>query len=306
VKAVVFGVREFGCVGLEELLGLEVKVPLVVTGPRDPSDPPGYRSLADAAREAGIAVTTPVDAGGRALLDWVRGVRPDVMFSFHYRHAIPRTVRRVAGLGAYNLHLSLLPRWRGRWPIPFVILAGERESGITLHEMVEEFDAGDVVGQVAFPVAPRETATDLYDKSLGAVRLLLRRAVPLILERRAPRSPQDPAGATVCPALEPRRHVDRSASVDRFDRTVRAFAPPYPGALVPLGGEFATVWEGKPGEGPGGIPLQLADGVYRVLRLSFGDAADLEWGEFLRRFPDAPELLGRPRPPGRRARDEEE
>ncbi len=122
MRAVVFGVREFGCVGLEELLGLEVEVPLVVTYPRDPGAPPGYRSLVETAREARIPVATPADATGRALLDWIRGVRPDVIFSFHYRHDIPRTVRRTARLGAFNLHLSLLPRWRGRWPIPFIVL----------------------------------------------------------------------------------------------------------------------------------------------------------------------------------------
>lgn len=306
MKAVVFGVGEFACVGLEELLALEVKVPLVVTVPRDRAVAPGYRCLSEVARERDIALAEPPDATGRALLDWIRGVKPDLIFSFHYAHAIPRTVRRVARLGAYNLHLSLLPRWRGRWPIPFIVLAGEREGGVTLHEMVDAFDAGDVVAQVTFPVAPRETATTLYEKCLAASRLLLRRAVPPLLQQRLPRSRQEPSEATVCPALEPRRLVDATASVDRFDRTVRAFSLPFPGARVPFGGEFVLVWEGEPGEGAGGIPLHLADGVYRILRLSFENEPEMDWSEFLRRYPDAPEVLGRPRPPVPAARHEEE
>jgi len=295
MKAVVFGFREFACVGLEELLGMEVEVPLVVTYPRGPGDAPGYRCLAEVARLRGIPVATPPDASGRALLDMVRGLRPDCLFSFHYAHAIPRSLRGVARRGAFNLHLSLLPRWRGRDPIPHVILAGDQEAGLTLHEMVEEFDSGDVVGQVRFPVAPRETATTLYEKSLAASRVLLRRTVPLIQQDRTPLAPQDAVKATVVPASEPRRRLDRRASVDRFDRTVRAFARPFGGAKVPCGGETVLVFAGEPGEGEAGIPVPLADGVYRVLRLCYQGEAEQGWEEFLRRYPGTPGILGVPR-----------
>jgi len=295
MKAVVFGTREFACVGLEELLGMDVEVPLVVTYPRDPSDPPGYRCLAEVARLRGIPVTTPPDASGRPLLDWIRGLKPDCLFSFHYGHAIPRSLRGVARKGAFNLHLSLLPRWRGRDPIPHVLLAGEPETGLTLHEMVDEFDAGDVVGQVRFPVAPRETATTLYGKSLAASRVLLRKVVPLIQQDRTPLAPQDAVKATVVPASGPRRRLDRRASVERFDRTVRAFARPFAGALVPCGGETVVVLAGEPGEEGPGIPIPLADGVYRILRLCYEGEPEAGWEEFLRRFPASPDLLGVPR-----------
>jgi methionyl-tRNA formyltransferase len=292
VKAVVFGWREFACVGLEELLAMEVEVPLVVTYPRGPGDAPGHRCLAEVARARSIPVATPPDASGRELLDWVRVVKPDGLFSFHYAHAVPRPLRAVARRGAFNLHLSLLPRWRGRDPIPHVILSGDPETGVTLHEMAEAFDAGDVVGQVRFPVAARETATTLYGKSLAASRVLLRKVVPLILQDRVPLAPQDPTRATVVPASEPRRRLDRSASVDRFDRTVRAFATPFGGARIPCGGETVVVLAGEPGEEGPGIPVPLADGVYRILRLCFQGEPEAGWEEFLRRNPAAPDLLG--------------
>jgi len=295
MKAVVFGVREFACVGLEELLALEVEVPLVVTYPRGAADAPGYRVLAEVARTRGIPVTTPPDASGRPLLDWVRGLKPDCLFSFHYAHAIPRSLRAVARKGAFNLHLSLLPRWRGRDPIPHVILAGDPEAGLTLHEMAEEFDRGDVVGQVRFPVAPRETATTLYEKSLAASRALLRKTVPLIQQDRTPLAPQDEVRATVVPAAEPRRRLDRTASVDRFDRTVRAFARPFGGAKIPCGGETVLVLAGEPDEGEAGIPIPLADGMYRILRLCYEGEPEADWREFLRKFPAATDLLGVPR-----------
>jgi UDP-4-amino-4-deoxy-L-arabinose formyltransferase/UDP-glucuronic acid dehydrogenase (UDP-4-keto-hexauronic acid decarboxylating) len=304
MKAIVFGAREFACVGLEELLGMEVQVPLVVTYPRDPA--PGFRFLADVAKDLRIPVTTPADASGRPLLDWIRGLKPDCIFSFHYAHAIPRGVRSVARRGSFNLHLSLLPRWRGKAPIPFILLAGEAETGVTLHEMVDEFDAGDVAGQVRFPVAARETATTLYSKSLAATRVLMRKVVPLLLQDRVSLAPQDPTKATVTPALEPRRLVDRSASVDRFDRTVRAFANPFGGARTPCGDQWVRVWEGEPGEGASGIPIPLADGVYRILRLSHEGKPEADWREFVRRHPAAPDLIGVPRRGHRGPRAEEE
>ena len=297
MKAVVFGAREFGCTGLEELLALEVRVLLVVTYPREPGFPAGLRGMPEVARGNGIPVATPPDASGRPLLDWVRALRPDLIFSFHYDHFIPRTIRSAAPLGAFNLHESLLPRGRGPHPIPFAILEGEEESGVTLHEMTEEFDSGDIVGQVAYPVGPRETATGLHAKALAGARLLLRRTVPLLADGHCPREPQDRDEATLTPAAEPRRWVDRSASVERFDRTVRAFARPYAGARTPCGGETVIVLAGEPGEGAGGIPLALADGTYRVTRLAFEGEPAMDAGAFLDRYPGAEEALAIPLPP---------
>ena len=296
MKAVVFGNREFGCVCLEEVLALGVEVPLVVTYPPDPNEAPGFRCLAEVAGRAGLAVTTPPDARGKDLGDRVRALSPDILFSFYYGHRVPGPLLLVPPLGAWNLHGSLLPRWRGRAPLPFVILEGDGESGVTLHAMVEEFDAGDVVGRERFAVAPRETATTLYRKSLEAARTLLRRTVPPLLAGRAARAPMDLSRSTATPPLLPLREVDGTATVDRFDRTVRAFSRPYPGARVPFGGGFAVVWAGDPGRGGDGIPLALADGVYRILRLAEEGGPEEEAASFLARHPDAPRLLGRRSP----------
>jgi len=301
VKAVVFGNREMGCACLEELLAHEVEVPLVVTYPRDPREAPGFRCLAEFAASHGIAVTTPEDAQGRELLDWARGLQPDAVFSFYYGHRIPKTVRRVARLGALNLHGALLPRWRGRAPLPWVILEGETESGVTLHDMVDAMDAGDIVAQVRFPVAPRETATSLYAKSVAASRVLLRRVLPLLAQGRAPHARQDESKATVTPPLASRRDVDRTASVERFDRTVRAFARPYPGARTTLGTERVLVWAGEPDPaGSAGLVLPLADGTFRVDRIGFEDGPEVDAAEFVRQHPEAPDLVGLPRRPGER------
>lgn len=292
MRAVVFGNRELGCACLEELLDLEVQVPLVVTYPPDPSEAPGFRSLAEVAAARGLTVTTPPDASGRPLLDWVRAIRPDVIFSFYYGHRIGRSLRRVPPMGALNLHGALLPRWRGRAPLPWVILEGDATCGVTLHEMVDEMDAGDIVAQVSFPVAERETSTSLYAKKVAAARVLLRQAVPLIAQGRAPRVPQDHSLATIAPPLMARRALDRTASLQRFDRTVRAFARPYPGALVPMGPRRVVIWAGEPGEDGPGIPVPVADGVFRATRLSLEGGPETDAATFLTQFPEAADLLG--------------
>lgn len=296
MRAVVFGNRELGCACLEEVLGLGVEVPLVVTYPRDPGEAPGFRCLAETAAARGLPVATPPDASGKGLLAKVRALAPDAIFSFYYGHRIGKGLRGVPRLGAFNLHGSLLPRWRGRAPLPFVLLRGERESGVTLHVMVREMDAGDVVGQQRFAVGPRDTATALYAGTVAAARVLLRRTVPLVAGGRAPRTPQDHTLATFTPPLMPERDVDRSAGVERFDRVVRAFSRPYPGARTPFGAGGAVLWAGEPGERPGGIVLPLADGPYTVLRLALEGGPECDAAEFLRRHPGAGEDLGRPAP----------
>lgn len=297
MRAVVFGNRELGCACLEELLALGVEVPLVVTYPRDPGEAPGFRCLAETAAARGLAVATPPDASGKELPGRLRDLAPGAIFSFYYGHRIGRAIRAVPPLGAFNLHGSLLPRWRGRAPLPWVILEGEEEAGVTLHEMVHEMDAGDVLGQERFQVAPRETATTLYAKTAAAARALLRRIVPLVASGRAPRAKQDHARATFAPPLMPQREVDRSLPVARFDRVVRAFSRPYPGARAPLGTGGAVIWAGEPGARTGGIVLPLADGPYAVLRLAPEGGEETDAAEFLRRHPSAREDLGVPRDP---------
>jgi methionyl-tRNA formyltransferase len=178
--------------------------------------------------------------------------------------------------------------------MPFVILEGDRESGITLHGMVREFDAGELVRQERFPVDPRETSTSLYGKSVDAARRLLRATLPRILDGTAPRSPMDLRSATTTPPLLPLRDIDRGATVERFDRTVRAFAHPYPGARVPFGGRHAVIWAGEPGAGEGGIPIPLRDGVYRAMRLSLEGGAEMDAASFASLHADAADTLGRP------------
>jgi len=294
LRIVLFGNREIACACLEEILALGCEVPLVVTYPRAPDEAPGFRCLAEEAAARDLDVATPRDASGKGLHRRIAGIAPDLVLSVYYGHRIPRAVRSIPRRGALNLHGSLLPRWRGRAPLPWVILAGDREAGVTLHAMVHAMDAGDVYGQERFPVGPRDTATDLYARTVAAARALLRRLLPLVEAGKAAARPQDHARATFAPPLMPERSVDRTSTVERFDRVVRAFARPYPGALVPMGDGFAVIRAGEPGRRPGGLVIPLADGEYTVLRLNLEGADEDDAAAFLAGHPEAPRVLGVP------------
>ncbi len=291
-RAVVFGNRELGCACLEEVLDLGVEVPLVVTYPPDPGEAPGFRSFAAVAAARGLKAATPPHPRGRALRERVAALAPDLVLSFYYGHRIPEALLAVPRLGAWNLHGSLLPRWQGRAPLPFVILEGEAETGVTLHAMVREFDAGAVAGQRRIAVDPRETATTLYAKTVAAARALVAETVPALLEGRARPVPMDLSRATTTPPLLPLRDLDLSATVERFDRTVRAFARPYPGARLLFDGGSVVVRAGEPGAAGPGVPVRLADGVYRIMILSAEGGPETPVEDFLRGHPGAAKGLG--------------
>lgn len=145
------------------------------------------------------------------------------------------------------MHPSLLPRHRGRAPIPWAILSGLAMTGVTLFEIIDPTaDSGPIVGQVEVPVAPRETATGLYDKLAEAHLALVRRYVPLLEEGRAPRLPQDSARASVWQKRTPVDGIiDWHTRAPYLDDWVRAQTRPYPGAFTFAGDAKLTIWRAR-------------------------------------------------------------
>ena len=180
--------------------------------------------------------TTVVDAGRR---QWP-GVRracgaaePDLIFSFYYRSMLGAPLLRAARRGALNMHGSLLPKYRGRAPVNWAILNGERETGATLHYMVERADAGDIVDQLAVPILEDDDALEVFGKVTAAAEIVLARSLPGLLTGAAPRRPQ---------VIEPGQYfgrrrpedgrIDWSHPAARIHNLVRAVAPPFPGAFT--------------------------------------------------------------------------
>src|SRR5262249_24531465 len=171
--AVLFGYHNIGCAGLETLHELGIRFQLIVTHEDDPGENHWFRSLVQTARDLGIPVVTPERADEAETVAKIAQLQPDYLFSFYYRHMIPVRVLKLARIAALNLHGSLLPRYRGRCPVNWVILHQERKTGVTLHYMTGKADAGDIVAQHEIEIAPRETPGTLFAKvEREGVRLL--------------------------------------------------------------------------------------------------------------------------------------
>src|SRR5262249_11260492 len=150
-------------------------VPLVVTHEPDPRETPWFASVAATASELGVPVLMPETADQAGLLRTVSQLRPDFLFSFYYRSLLPEPLLQTARRGALNMHGSLLPRYRGRAPVNWAILRGERQTGATLHYMVEQADAGDIVDQLAVPILIDDDARQVMAKITLAAETVLAR-----------------------------------------------------------------------------------------------------------------------------------
>jgi methionyl-tRNA formyltransferase len=212
------------------LLEAGVEVPLVVTHRDDPRENVWFASVARLARNAGI--DTLEDPANDEIEKRLQALRPDFIFSFYYRRMLPASLLKLAKRGAFNVHGSLLPRFRGRAPVNWAIVMGETQTGATLHEMVEKPDAGRIVDQEPVPIGPDEVAVEVFRKVTDAAELTLRRSLKNLLEGRAKLTPQDLSRGSYFGGRRPEDgRIDWSKSAREIHNLVRAVAPPYPGAF---------------------------------------------------------------------------
>ena len=230
VQAVVFGYHDVGVRCLRVLLDAGVAVPLVVTH-RDAADERiWFGSVAQLAQSRGIETLLSEDMNH--LRERIRVISPEFMFSFYYRRMLPPEVLALARKGAFNMHGSLLPKYRGRAPVNWAILKGESETGATLHEMVAKPDAGRIVDQERVPIGPDETAAEVFAKVSDAAETVLKRSLPHLLAGTASLKKQDLSKGSYFGARRPEDgRIDWSKSALEIHNLVRAVAPPYPGAF---------------------------------------------------------------------------
>jgi len=278
MRCLVFAYSEIGVESLQTLLDAGDDVVGVVTHKDNPNEVRWFRSVEEWAAKKNVPVITPEDANTPEVLAWGRDREPDIVFSFYYRKMLKKPWLELAKLGAYNLHGSLLPKFRGRAPINWAIIEGATETGLTLHAMVEKPDAGDIIIQEAVPIRENDTAREVFEKVVPLARHLLTQAVPLLREWRAPRRPQDPALATYFGARRPEDgQLDWRWSARRVHNMVRALTRPYPGAFTWWNGRKLFIWKGRalasPAEGKPahigagtteGVPVSTGDGIYLV------------------------------------------
>ena len=266
MRSVVLAYQDIGWICLDELLALGADVPLVVTHEDDPAENVWFRSVAARAREAGIPVIAPPSANDPAVVSRIAALEPDFLFSFYFREVLVPDVLRTARRAALNLHGSLLPRYRGRCPVNWVLVNGERETGVTLHHMDARADRGDIVAQRAVPIADDDTALSLSRRLGIAARTLVRETYPSLVAGTAPRVPQDHARATTFGRRRPEDgRIDWTRPARALYDLVRAVTAPYPGAFTTWRGRRLLVWwarsvDGVPATAPGEVVAIRRDG----------------------------------------------
>ena len=236
-SAVVFAYHDVGVRCLSVLLAHEVQIPLVVTHRDDPRENVWFESVEKLARSHELEVATPEDPNAKEFLERMQSISPDFIFSFYYRHMLSEPVLATAMRGAYNMHGSLLPKFRGRAPVNWAILRGEDTTGATLHEMVAKPDAGRIVDQFPVPILPDDRAIDVFRKVTAAAELVLDRSLDAVLEGLAePRAQDLSQGGYFRGRTSDDGRIDWSKGAREIHNLVRAVSPPYPGAFTMLGG----------------------------------------------------------------------
>jgi methionyl-tRNA formyltransferase len=274
------GTPEFARAALDAILAAGHTVPLVLTQPDRPAGR-GMKLTPSPVKQSAVAAGIPVAQPRSLRLDgrWpddaaaaraaLEAARPDVMVVAAYGLILPAWTLTLPRAGCLNIHASLLPRWRGAAPIHRAIEAGDAETGITIMQMDEGLDTGDMLLIEREPILPGDSTAALHDRLAGlGARLVLRALDDLALDRLSP-VPQPAEGVTYAHKIEKAEApLDWRLPAERLARRVRAFDP-FPGVQfvlpAPEGTEPLVVklWQaevvdgtGRPGEvlqaGPAG------------------------------------------------------
>jgi methionyl-tRNA formyltransferase len=236
-RAIVFAYHNVGTRCLSVLLAHGVDVPLIATHTDNPNENIWFDSVAEVAAVNGIPAITPEDPNVPDVVEQVRATGCDFLFSFYYRHMLKPQLLTLPRRGALNMHGALLPKYRGRAPVNWAVIRGERETGASLHYMVEKPDAGDLVAQQAVPILPDDTAHQVFGKVTVAAEMVLDRWLPALIAGNAPRRPLDLAQGSYFGGRRPQDgRIDWTQPARAIHDLVRGVAPPYPGAFTELAG----------------------------------------------------------------------
>ena len=235
------------CLEAAAAAGADVVGVVTLAGPVDPHRS-GQCSFDDVAERLGARLVETADVNAPETVTAVADLEPDLIFVVGWSQLVRGELIATAREGVFGMHPTLLPRHRGRAPIPWAILSGLTKTGVTLFEIVDPTaDSGPIVGQVEVPIAVDETATTLFDKLAAAHVELIRSHVPELNARRAPRIPQDDRRGSWWPKRTPADGIiDWETRAPYLYDWVRAQTRPYPGAFTFHGEDKVVVWAAHP------------------------------------------------------------
>lgn len=295
-RIVFFGTPEFALQTLDSL-HKSFTVAAVVTQPDRPSGR-GKKMLPSPvklrAQALGIPLFQPTRIRTAEFAAWLQSMSPDFLVTAAYGKILPAQILAVPRISPLNVHASLLPRWRGAAPIHRAVLAGDCESGITIIQMDEGMDTGEIILQGSVPIGYDETTGDLHDKLTDLGAKLIVEAVTAILAGTAKKVVQDDSLATLAPPLTREEEIlDWCAKTSVIHNQVRGMNP-WPGVYTWFKGERLKIWAGRPVHSTGancgqvlatgkeGIFVCTGDGVYCISLLQPPGKKIMDAAVFLR------------------------
>jgi methionyl-tRNA formyltransferase len=318
MRIIFAGTPEFARVALAQLHAAGFEIPLVLTQPDRPAGR-GLKLQASPVKQFALTKGLPVAQPRSLRLDGkypddavaarvaIEAARADALVVAAYGLMLPQWVLDMPRLGCFNIHASLLPRWRGAAPIHRAIEAGDLQTGVTIMQMDAGLDTGDMLLAEALPITPQHSTGRLHDR----LALLGGRLIVEALEQAAcgGRTPVKQSGEGITYAHKIEKHeaaIDWVQSAAVIERRIRAFNP-FPGAASVLAGTPIKFWQATvlpdgrqtdgavPGQilavSPEGVDIVATDGVLRATRLQKPGGKALDAAEFARGFAFKPGMI---------------
>lgn len=299
MRVVFMGTPDFAVGTLEELIKAGHQVAAVVTQP----DKPKGRGktllptpVKETAQKYGIPVYQPKKVREEAFTETLRDIAPDVIVVAAFGQIITREILDMPKYGCINVHASLLPAYRGAAPIQWAVINGEKESGVTIMQMDQGLDTGDMIDTVIVPLDPDETGGSLFDKLSEAGARLCVKVLDDLEAGKAVRTPQPKESTTAYAGMIDKKmgKIDWTKPAKQIEQLIRGLNP-WPSAYTRLQGKNLKIWkaeitEENSKEAPGTVTKVLSDrflvqtgaGMLQVLELQLEGKKRMDTAAFLR------------------------
>ena len=240
---VIFAYHNMGVMAIRTLIKAGVNIHLVVTHKDNPNENIWFNSVAKLCTDEKIQFIYSEEHTINKINEMISDFDISVIFSFYYRNLLPTSLLEKAKYGAVNMHGSYLPKYRGRVPINWQIINGEKVGGVTLHYMVDKPDAGDIIDQTKVNITFNETPLTLFAKLEIAGKKILERSLKGILNGTCNRKSQDESIATYYGGRKPEDGlIDWSCSSKNIYNLVRGVTKPSPGAFSYIKNNKIIIW----------------------------------------------------------------
>jgi methionyl-tRNA formyltransferase len=248
-KIIFMGTPAFSVPILEGLIENGYDIQAVVT---QPDRPVGRKKIItptpvkEAALKHDLPVLQPEKISGSVEMEKIIELAPDVIVTAAFGQFLPEKILQVPTFGAINVHASLLPKYRGGAPVHYSIIEGEKETGVTIMEMVKKMDAGDILAQKAIPITKQDDVGTMFERLSGVGKELLLETLPKILSKQITPIPQDESQVTFSPNItREQEKIDWQKTAEQVDNQVRGMRP-WPTAFTTYQATNWKIWAVTP------------------------------------------------------------